>query len=221
MISMKPLAFALLLLGLSSAFTVNPDYHDIHDTGSESLPTLDVTITIDCDTKDVLVKAESGDTEEPVEGAMAYLFYTDYTYQALPNPGKTDAQGNARIPVPGTLRFLSALFILRVDKQGFQSREIEFAYKKCFEEPPKPPPPPANQSQNASNQTAPPPPQNITNPANASQPANISPPEPPVQDGSTGQQPLEGEEPASAAACPGAFILALLCLIGALTRGRP
>lgn len=131
---MKSLVIALLIVGLSAAFTVEPNYFGIKDSGDESLPTLDVGITIDCDSKDLTVDVRS--QGKPVEGAAVYLFYTDYGYQPLPNTGNTDASGIYSMEVTGSLEFLTALFILRVDKQGAQSREIEFAYEKCFQEPP-------------------------------------------------------------------------------------
>lgn len=168
---MRLLVIALLLASLCAAFTVNPTYRGIKDTGSASLPKLDVDITIDCDTKDLVVQVSSNESGEPVPGARTYLFYTDYTYQALPNPRTTNEEGLAVMPVPGSIRFLTALFILRVDAQSHQSREIEFTYEKCFQAPPSPPPPspPVNQTNQTppTNQTAPPPPLgNQTSPGN-------------------------------------------------------
>lgn len=115
------------------AFTVAPDHFGIKDSGDMRLPTMMVDLKIDCGTKALTVNVSDGDG--PVEGATVYLFYTDYGYQALPNSGKTDASGIYTMPVTGNLEFLTALFIVRVDHQAHQSREIEFAYEKCFEEP--------------------------------------------------------------------------------------
>jgi len=154
---------------------------------------------------------------------MAYLFYTDYTYQALPNPGKTDAAGKTTIPVPGTLRFLSAMFTLRVDKAGFQSREVEFTYAKCFEAQPVPPKPPANNSGGSTNQTPPAnttPPVNTTAPSNITPPANTTPPTPPVQDGSNGSgTPQPDGHTSGASACPAAAMLAMLSLLTIKAKG--
>ncbi|MCI0503551.1 hypothetical protein L0Y65_02460 [Candidatus Micrarchaeota archaeon] len=227
-----PVVFAALLLicGIGSAFTVKPSYIAIQDTGNGGSPALDVDITIECDSKEVRINVASNETGTPVEGAMAYLFYTDYTYQPLPNPDSTDASGDAMIPVPGTLRFLTAMFTLRVDKQGFQSREIEFTYQKCFEAPPvQPPPPPVNGSNGSgvqANQT----PQanttpqgNVTPPSNTTPPINTTPQVPPGQPGGNqtqgGQKP-DGQETPGPSACPaGAALLALLSLLIVRTRG--
>jgi len=132
----RHLFFLAALVLAASAFSVVPHFIDVQDTGSESLPSLDVGISLDCDSKNVTVTVLSDDDGTPVAGADARLFYTDYTYQPLPNPGKTDSKGMAGLPVPGTLKFLNAMFVLRVDKQGFKSREIEFAYEYCFDPPP-------------------------------------------------------------------------------------
>ncbi len=145
---MRHVLLLLLICGLGMAFSVRPDYNGVQDTGNKNLGTMEVDITIDCDTKVVTADVFSNESGAPVSGASAYMFYTDYAYQALPNSGKTDASGRVKMAVPGTIRFLTALFILRVDHYNFQSREIEFTYKKCFEAPPQPPP-------NGTNQTGP------------------------------------------------------------------
>lgn len=197
---MRLFLIALFLAGLAIAFSVKPDYLEVKDSGNQNLPKIDVGITIDCDTKNLTVLVESNETEDAVSGAKAYLFYTDYSYQALPNPGTTNADGIATIPVPGTIRFLNALFIMRVDAQGFQSREIEFVYEKCFEEPPPPPPqnitPPGNHTPPPANQT---PPVNQTPPGDITPPANQTPPNdstPPIV------PPPEPEGP-----CPAGLVL--------------
>jgi len=222
---MKLLAFILAALLLSSgvgmAFTVKPAYLAIQDTGNDNLPALDVGIAIDCDTKEIEVDVASNETGDAVGDAMAYLFYTDYSYQALPNPGKTDSAGKTTIPVPGTLRFLKAMFTLRVDKQGFQSREIEFTYAKCFEAQPEPPEPPANDTGTGQTNQTPPanttPVQNATPPSNATSPANTTPQVKPDANGTGTPQP-DGQG-TGASACPAAAGLALLTLLIAKPRG--
>lgn len=132
---MKQMLFVLIVIAMSAAFSVRPDYLGVQDTGSGSLPTIDIGISIDCATNGLSVSANANDSGEALDNANTYLFYTDYGYQALAS-GKTDANGISAITVNGKPNFLTGLFILRVDKQGYQSREIEFAYKKCFQAPP-------------------------------------------------------------------------------------
>jgi hypothetical protein len=130
---MKAYFILLLLIGLGMAFTVKPDYFGIKDSGDQKLPTMIVDLSIDCDSKALTVNVS--DASGPVEDATAYLFYTDYGYQPLPNSGKTGPDGIYTMPVTGNIEFLTALFIARVDHSTHQSREIEFAYEECFEEP--------------------------------------------------------------------------------------
>ena len=155
------------------AFSVKPDYLGIKDSGDERLPQMNVSITVDCDTKALTIDVMDED-EQPIENAKAYLFYTDYGYQALPNPGTTDADGIAVMDVTGNIRFLTAMFILRVDHSEFQTKEIEFDYRKCFESPPAEEPEEEEEIQPPEPEE---PPENVTEPPNVTPPADITPPE--------------------------------------------
>lgn len=197
----------MLLLSLSAmAFTVKPAYVGIKDTGGQSLESLDVGITIDCDTKDLTIDVLGNSTHQAVSGADITLFDTTYGYQALPNRVKTGSDGEAVMTVPGTLNFLTHMFILRVDAQNYRSREIEFYYQKCFEAPPvQPPTPPVQNGTNQTNQntgqnnaTQPPPPQNNTLPANQTQPGNQSG----TANGSNNTNPNLPPSPSPSSGCP-------------------
>ena len=136
---MRTIALAATLIMLASvcaAFSVAPDYIETKYTGNKSLPAVAVGITLDCDSKTATVAVRSNDTDLPVSGAKTYMFYTDYGYNALPNPGTTDSQGMVVMPVPGNIHYLTALFILRTDAQGYQTEEVEYTYQKCFAQPP-------------------------------------------------------------------------------------
>ena len=194
---MKSILFALLIIGVCASFSVSPDYLGIKDTGGMNLSPLEVNITIDCETKDLSVDVRSNATGEPMIGANLYLFYTQYEYQLIAT-GKTGSDGIGTVNVIGNRDYLTRMFILRADKSGYQSREMEFTYKKCFDAPPKPPAnasnqaPPANNTQNstppsdhtnnttnqtnstAMNSTTPIPPKNETSGQNAISPANES-----------------------------------------------
>jgi hypothetical protein len=132
---MRLLLALLLVFGVLFAATVKADVRATKDTGNENLPKMDIGIKIDCDSKALIVEAKSNQTGEPVSAAQTYLFYTDYTYQ-LVGTGSTNGSGISRINVVGNQDYLTALFILRVDKSGYQSRETEFTYKYCFQNPP-------------------------------------------------------------------------------------
>lgn len=220
------IAFALMMvIGFSCAFMVNPDYRGIKDTGNDNLDALTVTITLDCDSKDLLVEVLSNRTDEPLSGAETTLFYTQYGYQPLPNRGKTDSEGKARMSVPGTLDYLTGLFILRVDKQDYQSREIEFMYTKCFQAPPvapknntQPPKPPAQNATPPANQTVPKPPPG----GNQSQGGNISANQSQQGGASNQSQPINPPGPGtpSSGACPISAVLLLPLAASMLIKAR-
>jgi len=125
----------LVLCTLSVAFMVRPTYIAMHDTGDDLLDTMEVNLTIDCDTRELIVEPSTHDGERLV-GSKTYLFYTDYGYQLI-STGTSDQNGISRMTVIGNIDYLRALFILRVDHNGYQSRETEFTYQKCFEAPPQ------------------------------------------------------------------------------------
>ncbi len=216
------IALALICLAaLCASASVRPDYLGIKDTGNQSLPKMNVAITIDCDSKAATILVTSNATGLPVEGARTYMFYTDYGYNALPNPGVTDASGTATMPVSGNIRYLTALFVLRTDDPAYQSREIEYTYQRCFTALPPPAPPP---QQNQTNGTAIPPAQNNTTTTNATAPTNttIPPSTTPNVNGTPGantsgglgnasNQTTTGQKAPSACPLPAA-VLALLFL---------
>lgn len=135
---MKKMFFILALISLCFAFTVTPDYENIKDTGKEN-GSLDIDITIDCETTDTTLAVTDEQNGSPVYDAEAFLFYTDYGYH-LVSSGKTNENGLLVMDVPGNINYLRALFILRVDKAGYNSREIEFTYEKCSYPPEEEPP---------------------------------------------------------------------------------
>ncbi len=211
-------AALLCLAPLAAAFSVTPDYLGIKDTGNQSLPKMDVSITLDCDTKAATITVTSNATGLAVQGAKTYMFYTDYGYNALPNPGTTDADGTVVMDVTGNIRYLTALFVLRTDDPSFQSREIEYTYQKCFG--PQPPPAPLP-SQNQTNGTGVPPAENNTTTANSTAPANTTIPAntTPAANGTIGanasgnasNQTGSGQKAPSACPLP-ALLLALIFL---------
>jgi hypothetical protein len=199
---MRSILIALLIASLATALSVKPDYFEIKDTGNPGLPKMDVGITINCDTNGLTVAAASNETGEAADNAMLYLFYTNYGYQVITS-GKTGSDGTGSLDVHGNINYLTALFVLRVDKPGFQSREIEFTYSKCFENqtlpqnvtPPHNVSPPQNQ----------PPPANVTPPLNATPLANAT-----GQNQTAPETNQTGIPPAAAKACPvGLLLLAL------------
>jgi hypothetical protein len=203
--------FLILILALGFAITVRPDFRDSRDRGSESLEALNVGLSVDCDTKALSVDVEGNESGNAIAGASVYLFYTDYEYQLIAS-GATGSDGIARINVLGTRDYLTKLYILRVEKPGYRSKEIEFTYEKCFQEQPAPEPP-------ANNTTPSQPPEgNTTPPANDTPPSNgtgpLEPPQTPGNGSEPPQTPPATPPPASpSSACPlGLLVLAALLI---------
>src|SRR3989339_1764111 len=103
----------LVFCTLSVAFTVRPTYIAIHDTGDDLLDTIEVNITINCDTKELIVEPATHEGERLV-GSETYVFYTDYEYQ-LVSTGRTNQSGISKMKVIGNMNYLTGMFILRVD----------------------------------------------------------------------------------------------------------
>jgi hypothetical protein len=209
---MRYVFMVLLILGIVTAATVAPKYIGVKDTGKESLPKMDISIMINCDNKDLSIKISSNDSGSPVSGASEYLFYTDYGYQPI-GSAKTGADGTVGMKVPGTINFLTGLFILRSDHSGHQSREIEFSYESCFKPQPAPPKnttappkndtPPASSPTSTANNTTSLPPLNNTTIANTTEPPGA-----PAQPNDTD---AGGDAQKPASACPlGVLMLAML-----------
>ena len=210
---MKTVLLALLLCGILMATSVRPDFFEVKDTGDKKLPITDVELSINCDSKDITVKPTSHDTGAPITNAKTYIFFTQYTYQLL-TTGTTDSDGVSTLHITGTVDYLTALFILRVDSPNHQSREIEFAYEKCFKPQPAPAPPKPNETKPV---PPPPPVQPPQNQTNGSVPTTIKPPEntsgqmennsKPSGNGTTGPAPTK---PPTIPCLPGLLLIPLM-----------
>ncbi|VVC03983.1 Uncharacterised protein [Candidatus Bilamarchaeum dharawalense] len=195
---MRLLIMFLIIASLCMAFTVKPTYIAVKNTGNESLEPPKVELLIDCATKQLKATISSED-DQVIQNAKTYIFYTNYGYQLI-GTGTSNSEGVSTINVIGTMNYLTALFIFRVDAPGYRSQEIEFTYKKCFDAPPvvepdEPPLPPSE------NYTAPP-------PENESQPPPEEHVTPPPYNNPPEQQPVQNPEPQTAN-CPFGALLFL------------
>lgn len=199
---MRNLFMALLVIGMAAAFSVEPDYYGVRDSGDPDYEPVKVGLTLDCDAKTITANVTSNRTGAPVAGAMLYLFYTDYTYQLIAS-GTTGSNGIGKVTPVGNIDHLTDLFIIKVEKPAYKSREMEFGYAKCSGPPPKPPKneTPGQPPQNATgagtnktgNQTASPPANatNMTGPGTAGNATNngTGSPKPGTGNGTSGQPP--------------------------------
>jgi len=209
---MRGLLIALIIAGFCMAVSVQPTFIDVKDTGSRNLPTMNVGITIDCDTKALTATVTSNYTGEPVKRAETFLFYTNYAYQAI-STNITGADGVSYMSVVGNRDYLTSLFILHVEQGGFRTREIEFTYEKCAStQPPVPPPNVTNRTTenqtNSTNQQ-----QNKTLPVDNTSLVNVTPPAPVNQT----HTPPPSPHPSSSLPCLPSLLLipaALLAMRG-------
>ncbi|MBI5224011.1 hypothetical protein HY990_06345 [Candidatus Micrarchaeota archaeon] len=116
----------------SFARIVTPEYNQVKETGSESLPSLDPAMRIECDDKNIMTVVSDFRSNLPVANAQAYLFNTNYGYNFLYR-NSTDESGRVSIHALGNLNFLTALFIMRIDAPGYRTKEIEFTFSRCFD----------------------------------------------------------------------------------------
>jgi len=209
---MRFFLMAILLFGFVMAFSVTPGYIETKDSGDPRLPKLNVGITLDCDDRIITVDVTSNETGDAVDDSLLYLFYTNYGYQLIAN-GKTGADGIGKMNVTGNRNYLTALFILKAEKSGYRSKEIEFTYQKCFEAPPE------NTTKNETtvqndtgeNQT-----KNTTPPVNTTTPnatANTTPKLPPNASNGTGNGAKPIAPPPQAPCLPALVLVMLLAAL--------
>ncbi|VVC01264.1 Uncharacterised protein [uncultured archaeon] len=84
---------------------------------------------------------------DPLANANAYLFYLDYSYQLIATD-KSDANGSADFGIVGKDTLLKKVFVLRVEKTGYKTLEVQFAINCSKTYPVQPP---AQNIQNVSN----------------------------------------------------------------------
>jgi hypothetical protein len=146
----------LLLLGVSFAQVVEADIVEEKDSGAESLPALEAALWVDCESGNATLTLGSNGSR--VEGATVFLFRTDSAYKLLAR-SSTDKEGVSTVRPPGKISYLNDLYVLRIEKSGFRTKEAEFTFWNCedvvreyseYSRPEEKPEPPA-----ASKETAP------------------------------------------------------------------
>ena len=117
----------------------------------------DLYLTMDCvtDTMTVYVKEDG----EPVTGAVVRLIYVDYSVPLLAS-GPTTAEGKFTYKLVGERDFMTGLFLVVVEKEGYKNKEAHFDIARCIgvEEEIPPPPPPEEEPPEEEEVPPPPPP---------------------------------------------------------------
>jgi len=120
--------FALVSIG--HAAIVAADIIEEKDTGASVLQNLSAKLLTDCGSNTVIAFLSDGGNGNPVDGATIFIFRTDSGYRIL-NRTLTNAEGKGVIGVPGKIQFLNDMYVLRIEKSGFRSKEIELTFWNC------------------------------------------------------------------------------------------
>ncbi|MEW6036435.1 MAG: hypothetical protein AB1529_07530 [Candidatus Micrarchaeota archaeon] len=118
----------LLLLGLGFAQVVEADIVEEKDTGAEAAPALVAALWLDCESGNATLTLSSNGSR--VEGATVFLFRADSAYKLLAR-SSTDEEGVSTVRPQGKTPYLNDLYILRIEKSGFRTKEIEFTFWNC------------------------------------------------------------------------------------------
>ncbi len=152
----------LLVLSVSMAAETELAIFEQRDLGVEYHDEFDALyITMDCEEELMTIYVKSDG--EPVTGAMVRLIYIDYSVPLLA-AGPTDVDGKFTYKLIGERDFMTGLFLVVVEKEGYKNKEAHFDIARCIgaeegeeeeipppaeEEPEEelPPPPPSEEEQ--------------------------------------------------------------------------
>jgi hypothetical protein len=88
------------------------------------------SISVDCTTATVNIMVMD-DQYKPVAGAQTYLQYVDTTAQLMAQ-GTTDGKGAISDKLPGNISLMNDMFVLIIEKSGFQNKEVDFGIPGCY-----------------------------------------------------------------------------------------
>jgi len=158
---------------VSLSFATTPDKITIipfeyKDFGNTSAPTFDVAMQMDCRTN--RITADVSSEGQPVPSVMTFLKYVQYDNPLL-STQTTDSSGHATYQLTGNVSFRTGIFVLVMEKSGYNKREAHFTINDCFKNITQTQPPVQNvtPTQNVT------PSANTTTPANSTPPANVTP----------------------------------------------
>lgn len=120
----------LFLISACHGAMVNADLKGIQDTGAANLPALSFIMLTDCDNPSAILFLSDNNSGRSVPGATLFIFRTDSGYRIL-NRSSTADDGKGIIGVPGKLQFLNDLYVLRIEKPGYRSKEVQFTFWNC------------------------------------------------------------------------------------------
>ena len=137
---MKNMLLVLALTSLSFALypgnvTVEP--FEYRNFGNASEPDFTLALSMHCPSGTIFQHLESGGI--PVAGAKSHLKYMQYQAPLI-SSGTTGLDGNYTHRLPGNVLYYTGIFILTVEKPGYQNHEAHFEISGCFVNVSAPPP---------------------------------------------------------------------------------
>lgn len=201
MTHMRTMLLLMALIAVTQALSVGPMIYEQKNMGDPSLPEFLYSMSADCTASTVTISVMD-DNFSAVSEADVYLEYTQFSSQVISST-KTDAEGVAISRLPGSVKLMQGLFIMVIEKYGYQNKEIHFDLSPCngtAANYSKPAPP----TKNLTNQT---PPRSNATQINTTQNAGNK---------SNSSQNITGNAPATGSICPSAILVAALAFGGGL-----
>lgn len=129
---MKKIALLLVfLVSVSIALETPMLIFEQRDFGPEYEPDFDdIYVTMDCDSN--IINIYITEDEEPVVGAVVRLMYIDYSTPLLA-AGPTDTSGKFSYTLVGERDFMTGLFLVVVEKEGYNNKEAHFDIRRCLD----------------------------------------------------------------------------------------
>jgi len=207
---MRIMLLLMALIAVSQALSIGPMIYEQKNMGDQGLPEFLYSMSADCTAATVTISVMN-DNFSKISGADVYLEYTQFSSQIISST-QTDADGVAVSKLPGSVKLMQGLFIMVVEKYGYQNKEIHFDLSPCngtAANYSKPIPPAKNQT----NQTIP---KSNTTQTNTTQNAGNK--------SNSSQNITSTTESTQSSICPSAMLVAALAFGGGLIaykKNRP
>lgn len=129
---MRNLVLILFLLSVCVAVETPMKIFEQRDFGPSYEEQFDnLYVTMDCDAEVIYIYVS--DDDAPVTGAVVRVLYIDYSTPLLAS-GPTDANGRLSYKIVGEEDFMTGLFLVVVEKEGYNNKEAHFDISICIAE---------------------------------------------------------------------------------------
>jgi len=122
------LFFIIMIMQITNAYII--EYRQLGEYWKQPIA---VSLEIKCEESTIIVKSYEKNLV-PASNANVFLGYYGQTFMTFYN-GKSDENGTNIIKLPGNLSYMTSLFLLRVEKNGYQTMEVNFDAGECYGKP--------------------------------------------------------------------------------------